>query len=195
MRHLRNLWAGLRSERGTAAVEFALSLPIIIALYFGGYEITQALSTYRKLTEMTTQLSNIISQTPQNTSLTQSQVMSYITDASLIMAPYSTTSLSMTVTEVQTTGPTSPTPCSTAPCPATIVWQVKSNGATDTLQGTTYTGLPSSLAQPGMGYTLIQANYPFQSPIHYLFPQAVIPMVSQLYMAPRLETIIACSNC
>lgn len=42
------------SSRRPAAIEFALLVPVLLLMYLGGYELTQALSTYRKLTDTTT---------------------------------------------------------------------------------------------------------------------------------------------
>ena len=52
----------LRARGGATAVEFALLLPFLLLLYLGGFELTQALSTYRKLTDTTAELASIVSQ-------------------------------------------------------------------------------------------------------------------------------------
>ena len=46
-RPLRRL---LRDERGVSAVEFAMLLPLMVTLYLGGVEVSQAIAVDRKVT-------------------------------------------------------------------------------------------------------------------------------------------------
>ena len=56
-------WRRLRRDtRGVAAVEFALVVPIVIVVYALGFELAQASTVYRKLTDTTVQLANVTSQ-------------------------------------------------------------------------------------------------------------------------------------
>jgi Flp pilus assembly protein TadG len=183
-------WRG--EAGGAAALEFALVLPVIVAIYLGGFELSKALSVYRKVIDMTAQLSSLVSVSPS--SVTQGQITTDISAASLIMSPYPTTGMIITVTEMQTAGPTSTPACTAAPCKATVLWSVSSTGAADKIAGTTWTQLPSDLATPNTGYTLVQTYYPYQTTIgaHYL--PASIPMSNQLYMSPRQELVISCSS-
>ena len=56
-------WRRLRRDtRGVAAVEFALVVPMVIVVYALGFELAQASTVYRKLTDTTVQLANVTSQ-------------------------------------------------------------------------------------------------------------------------------------
>ena len=181
-----------RETGGAAILEFALILPVVLILFLGGWEIFNALSTYRKLADMTTQLSSLISVSPA--SVTQAQIAGDISAASLIMTPYSTTPMSITVTEILTDGPTSTHVCTAAPCTARVQWQVNSAGTADTVQGTTWSALPRILAVPGTGYTIVQTSYAYATTLGSLYLGATIPMSDQLYMSPRQEPVISCST-
>ena len=57
------VWRELRRDKGgVAAVEFALIVPIVIVVYALGFELAQASTVYRKLTDTTVQLANVTSQ-------------------------------------------------------------------------------------------------------------------------------------
>lgn len=99
----------LRSERdGIAAVEFALILPLMLLLYFGSFEITQAVRASRKVDLVANALANLASQQLTCTGgsgvcLTEADMTGangIFTAAAAIMSPYPTTNLTMTVSQV-----------------------------------------------------------------------------------------------
>ena len=93
--------ASLRADdRGVAAVEFALILPLMIGLYFGCAELTQGIMADRKMTLVARALTDLVSQQPAGTSLTDTTMSSIFAASTAIMAPYSTSSLQMTVSAV-----------------------------------------------------------------------------------------------
>ena len=49
-----------RQDSGLAAVEFALILPILVVLWFGGVELTQALSVDRRLNNLASSLGDLV---------------------------------------------------------------------------------------------------------------------------------------
>jgi Flp pilus assembly protein TadG len=57
---LHSLARFARQERGIAAVEFALILPILIVLWFGGVEVTQALSVDRRLNNLGSAVGDLV---------------------------------------------------------------------------------------------------------------------------------------
>ncbi|HVY56756.1 MAG TPA: TadE/TadG family type IV pilus assembly protein [Xanthobacteraceae bacterium] len=54
-----------RDERGVSAVEFAMLAPLMVTLYFGCVEISQALSASRKLTLVTHTVADLVAQASQ----------------------------------------------------------------------------------------------------------------------------------
>ena len=116
---LHGLWRGLagaakrcigflRADRGIAATEFALLLPIMILLYAGSGEISQAVMTSRRTESLARTLVDLISQQPTSsqTSSTnpvpsnatnQAALQSILTASTAVMAPTSLSTLTMTV--------------------------------------------------------------------------------------------------
>ena len=76
----------IRENRGLAAVEFALSLPILLALLMGGYEYARYLLIHVKMENIAFTISDIMT---QQTAVTNGQLNQYMVAASQIMEPYS----------------------------------------------------------------------------------------------------------
>ena len=92
------LFAGLaRNERGSAAVEFAVIVPIMLTLFFGVVEFSSGIAVDRKVTLVGRTLSDL---TSQSTCVTQSDLDGFTITAKAIMTPYSTTPLLSTITQV-----------------------------------------------------------------------------------------------
>ncbi|HEX3407710.1 MAG TPA: hypothetical protein VHS81_10770, partial [Caulobacteraceae bacterium] len=94
LRGLGNLAA---DRRGVAAVEFALVVPVVIVVYLAGFEMMEASTVSRKLTYTTVQIANV---TAQYTTMGAGDVSNVLNASSQIMTPYSTSNLSVVLSEV-----------------------------------------------------------------------------------------------
>ena len=159
-----------RDRRGVALVEFALIFPMLILLYFGGYEVCRMTATYRKLTDTTVEVANV---TAQYNSVSASDVATIFAATSQIMAPYPTASLSMVLSEVTTD----------ANSVATVTWSKAYNGATALVAGSAVT-MPTGLAAPSSNYILVQSSYSYTPTVGSAFI-ATVPMTSSIYIIPR----------
>ena len=91
----------MRDDRGVAAVEFAIILPLMLTLYLGSAELSQGLITTRKSTNVASALSDLVAEQAAGATLTDSEIADVFAAATAIMSPYSTTSLKMTVSSVE----------------------------------------------------------------------------------------------
>jgi Flp pilus assembly protein TadG len=173
LRSLRDL---LTHTGGVAAIEFALVVPLVIIVYAGGFEIVQAATVNRKLTDTTVQLANV---TTQYTAVAATPDLANIFAASSqIMAPYPTSGLTIVVTEVQTT----------AAGIGKSAWSQGYNGAACIPAGTVVP-MPPGFASPNSYYILVQTTYAYAPTIGSAFVHA-IPMSDQIFMVPRQSTSI-----
>jgi Flp pilus assembly protein TadG len=62
----------IADQRGMSAVEFALILPVMVLIYLGGFELTQALSIKRQVSLTASTVTNVVS---QYTTISASQQM------------------------------------------------------------------------------------------------------------------------
>lgn len=75
----------IKCERGIAAVEFALSLPFLILLFFGTFELFRSILINQKLEKLSYTVSDVVA---QQSSITQSQLAQIMTAASEVMDPF-----------------------------------------------------------------------------------------------------------
>jgi Flp pilus assembly protein TadG len=171
----RRLHGLLDDVKGVAAVEFALILPIVLMLFLGGMELSNAAATHRKLTDTTIELANVVS---QYTTMAPPDVSSVFNASAQIMAPYPTSQLSIVLSEVTTNSSNVPR----------VTWSQAYNGATPLAVGATVT-MPSGLPQPSTSYMLVQTTYAY-SPTFGSGYVSAIPMSDSIYILPRQSATI-----
>jgi Flp pilus assembly protein TadG len=66
----------LRDKRGISAVEFAMLLPLMVTLYLGGVEVSQAVAVDRKVTLVARSLGDLVAQATNVTPIGQSPTSS-----------------------------------------------------------------------------------------------------------------------
>jgi Flp pilus assembly protein TadG len=84
-------------RRGVALIEFALSIPILVVLFAGGYQICDAVSAYRKVTTATRTIADL---TSQYTTVNTSDLNNILNSSQQVMAPYPPANAKMTVSQV-----------------------------------------------------------------------------------------------
>jgi Flp pilus assembly protein TadG len=181
---LRHRWSrAVSDDRGAAFVEFALIFPLLIVLYAVGFEICQAATVNRKLTNTTVQLANILS---QYTTVTKSDISTIMNASSETMSPFANSALGIVVTEVNID----------ANGNATIGWsEAYSSGVA--FQGTALTtppSAPASFLTPSSSYIVVQSTYAYTPVIAGSFMQPMT-LTSHSYMLPRDSGSIPCSDC
>lgn len=91
----------MHDNRGVAAVEFAIILPLMLTMYLGTAELSQGLISSRKSTTVSSSLSDLVAEQSAGANLTDTQIADIFAAATAIMSPYSTSSLKMTVSSVE----------------------------------------------------------------------------------------------
>lgn len=77
------------NQGGVAAVEFALILPLMLLIYLGSAEVTQALMASRKATLVAGTLADLISQQQNGVNVTDADLTNAFAAGAAIMAPFS----------------------------------------------------------------------------------------------------------
>jgi Flp pilus assembly protein TadG len=161
-------------RRGVAAVEFALVVPVLIVLYLAGFEVMEASTVYRKVTDTTVQLANV---TSQYTTMSSTDVTNVLGASSQIMTPYPTTSLSIVLSEVTTNNKGA----------GKVAWSQAYQG-TALATGKKVT-MPTGYQTPDTSYILVQTTYAYQPVIGGAFVKP-ITMTNQIFMLPRSSSSI-----
>jgi len=165
-----------RDRRGVAAVEFALIVPVVIIVYMGGFEVMEASTVYRKLTDTTVQLANV---TAQYTALTQDDANNVLAASAQIMTPYPTADLSIVLSEVTVN----------SGGVGQVAWSCKWPGGGACTPGGGTVTMPAGFQTVGASYILVQTAYQYEPVIGGAFVKP-IKMTNQIFMLPRSSPTI-----
>ena len=179
---VQRLWRRARAEcQGHAAAEFALIFPLMMLLYVGGFEITQGLYAYRKLTVTARSVADL---TSQYMSMTHNDITNIIGASTQVMAPFAVSKTTIVLSEITTTN---------TPGQATVTWScASSNASARPPNSTITTDIPAS--PPGVPFVLAEVGYTFApmgdgALIHPLH------MGDHIYMLPRQSASISLTSC
>src|SRR5215813_3453562 len=144
---LRSLAA---DQSGVSAVEFAILLPLMMTLYLGGVEISQAVGADRKVTLVARTTSDLAAQV---SSISVNDMTNIMNAGKSVVIPYDTTKLKITLTNVtiDSTGK------------ATVCWS-------QTYQGTAETGdvtskIPTALKVASTTLIWAEVSYDYRPTI------------------------------
>ena len=162
--------------RGTALVEFAITLPVLLMLYLGCVQICEVVSVYRKATTTARALADL---TSQNVEVTNGDITTIMDASSQIMAPYSNAQLQMVISHLSINNSGV----------ATVTWsKASANGAVADTAGSTYT-LPTGTGVNNTSLIVAKVTYRYQARIGG-FLETDIPLADTIYMYPRSSNSI-----
>ncbi len=167
----------LGSDRaGTAGIEFAIVLPLMLVLSVVAVEATLAVMASMYLSNAAEAVADIVAQQSSSSSWSVANVC---TAGQLSMTPLSGTPLQVAIVSVtNSTG-----------SGGSIDWQDTSCGNATSISNAT--SLAASLIpDKSDSVIIVQATYQYMSPIKYLFP-STISMSQTSYQRPRYGTVPA----
>jgi Flp pilus assembly protein TadG len=181
---LHRPWRRLIADtRGASAVEFGLIVPVLVVLYAVGFEVCEAATVNRKLTDTTTQLANV---TSQYTKVAKSDIASIMNASSETMTPYTNGDLALVVSEISMDANGKPS----------VTWsEAYLNGVP--FKGnplTTPPKAPPSFQLPNSSYIVVQSTYAYTPVVAGNF-MAPMTLADQSFMLPRDAGSIPCSDC
>jgi len=163
-----------KDRRGVSAVEFALLAPLMLVLYLGGVEVTQAVAVNRKTTLVAHTVADLVA---QDTNVTNSEMTDILAASATVATPYTTSNLKVTVSSItiDATGK------------ATVAWS-------DTLNGTkrgvgSVITLPTALAVANTSLIWGEVSYSY-TPMFGWVMTGVYTLSDAIYMRPRLANTV-----
>ena len=166
----------LADRRGTPLIEFAITLPVILLLFLGGYQLSQASACKRKVTITARALADIIS---QYTILSPSEADNVLAASQQIMAPYDLGGAQIRVSEITLSG--------TGKKGAKVVWSRALN-ATARDEGSYVAEFPADLRVKGDTYIYSEVLYNYNPLLGNLVPP--VSFTQSLYMLPRKSATV-----
>lgn len=183
-------WLGLRGsviglrrdQRGLAAVEFALILPLMLVIFFGTIEVSNGVAVDRKITLLTRTLSDL---TSRSTTVSATDIANFFAIGGAIMQPYVPDPIRATITEVYIDPKTAA---------ARVQW---STGASARAVGSSVSvpdGLigkdNTSKVLPDQYLILSEVSYHYRPAVGYVMSIDGINLSDQTFTRPRQSTCV-----
>lgn len=158
--------------RGAAMIEFALCMPFLLLLYIGGYQLSDGISAYRKVTTATRTVADL---TSQYTSVSNDDLDTILNASTQVLAPYKMSDTKLTVSQIYTdkTGT------------STVDWSRGKN--INALTPGSAFAVPATIKQNDSYIIVASIDYTY-TPVAGSNLIGTIPMHDQIIMGPRAST-------
>src|SRR3954451_8893688 len=166
-----------QDRRGVSAVEFAMLLPLMLTLYLGTVEISQGVGIDRKVTLTSRTVADLASQV---SSMSSSDMSNVLSASSSVVAPYDSTQLKVTVSQIAIDANGNPT----------VSWSCTKGGAAHAVGSTV--SLPAALKVANTSLIWGEAAYTYKPTIGYVVT-GTLNLSEQIYMRPRLSDSVTAS--
>jgi Flp pilus assembly protein TadG len=180
----------IASQRGVAALEFAMIMPVMLILFLSSFDVGNAIIVYLKVRTATYELAAITNQYGTgSTAQISTSTMTAITSAtSAVMAPFSTSAAVVTISQIKATSNSA----------ATVIWSHSVNGTALSI-GSSYT-LPSNMFSNSCGasatkcyFILSSVQYPY-TPLFGHYMTGSLTLSDTLLVTPRVSTCVQYNN-
>jgi Flp pilus assembly protein TadG len=161
----------LRDCRATIAIEFGFTLPILCAMTFSLYEVTQGVICYMKVVDVAHTVADLVAQAP-TTGIGSTEFNNYYIAGQLVMNPSSGANLGFAVANVYYN--------STGASP-TVAWQIERGSAPAISNATSFV---NGLGSDNGSTIVVQATYTYTSLLDYFITSPIV-ITSEVSEQPR----------
>jgi Flp pilus assembly protein TadG len=167
-------------ERGTVAIEAAIIFPLLVLIFLGMVELSQALTVRRRVHSVASTTADLVA---QSQTVTTAQLNDIASVGTQLMLPFSSTSIALTITSVaQDTN-------NNITVQWSCFWSSLSAAANCSATGAAFRGLPAGLLSAGQSVIIGQTSYPYTPPIGE-FLTGGLTFSATSYFRPRLVSSV-----
>ena len=150
-----------RDRRGAAAVEFAFIAPVLIIMYCGLAELSQAMMAQRRASNVASTIGDLVAQSTQTGPTMIGDIFNI---GNTIMAPFPTAGLKMCVASV----------VSDATGKDTVAWsQSNTTMINCPAQNTVLSNVPTGVLPVSQSVIMAKVSYAYASPIKLVMPRTL----------------------
>lgn len=141
------------SERGIAAVEFAILAPMMVFLLFGSVELIEVLNTDKRAQNAAASVADVVA---RDTEISTAEIENLWAALDVLMFPDEGATMQMRVTSVRIVDSST----------ARVVWS-EGRGMTP-LSANAVVDLPDQMMQPGTSVIMAESRYPYDSMLGFV---------------------------
>lgn len=166
-----------KNEKGVAALEFAIILPLMMSMWLGTFEITQSIAASRRVTLVSRTIADLTSRADK---VNATDISTIFGASKAVFSPLDSTQLKMILTSVKRTGGQD-----------RVVWSKVPSGQSTPgpyAAGTTFTLPNNILAAENESVIVAEVTYPYQPISQWITMPVAIDLGQKTYMIPRVKT-------
>jgi Flp pilus assembly protein TadG len=175
------LWRPIRrlvnDRRAVSAVEFALVLPVMLTIYIGGNQVSQALTAAREVDHVASTVGDLVA---QSKTLSNSDMTNILNAAASVMAPFPTSLLRIKVSGITFDASTV----------AKVTWADQFQDTALTVGSTVTSTIPTALQLPSTFLVIAEVHYSYTPYMGYVLT-GTFDLTQKLYFYPRDSSTIA----
>ncbi len=171
-------FSGNRS--GVASIEFAMVVPLMVMMFIGIVEFSQAITVDRRVNQVASSTADLIARSKATTTSEMNGIMDVIDE---LMKPYADAPIRLTATNVI---------ASMSDETNTVVcWSYNhtNGGAANYNNGQSYT-LPTGVVEKGESVVVVEVDYQYTPLLFSMFIQNAVTFSDTFYLKPRLSSSI-----
>ena len=168
--------------RGVAAIEFAMVVPLMILMFAGAVELSQAITVDRRISQVASATADLVA---RSKTLSTTEMTGIMEVAAVLVQPYDATPLKVTISNVKA-----------APADATnttVCWSHNHNGGANTYSNGQAYALPAGVVEAGDSVIVAEVRYNYTAILFNNFGTS--KMLSEtFYLKPRLSSYVTFSG-
>lgn len=163
-----------RADGGLAAIEFAMLLPVMIAMFLGSVELTDALTCKQKVAGLAATAADLVG---QEKNVTNADIANVFSAVNSIVYPYPNASVRVVISSLVDNGSGG----------AKVAWSDAQNGTARAVNSTVT--VPSGVIPTGGSVILAEVSYPYTSRVSS-FLTGTTNLTSTFYSRPRRSATV-----
>lgn len=170
-----------QDKRGVAAIEFAMVVPLMLAMFVGAVEFSQVITIDRRVSQVASATADLVARTKTIDTTDMNGVMEVVTE---LLKPYSDTPLKLTVLNVAAN--------ITNVADTRVCWaENHPNGGTGSYSYNDTYALPTGVVEAGDSVIVTEVEYDYQPLIFDTYLPGGKTLTEKYFLKPRLSAYVS----